>query len=45
MSGYAADVLANRGVDGSLRLLQKPFSALTLTNAVRDALAAPQAGA
>jgi PAS domain S-box-containing protein len=44
MSGYAADVLANRGVDGSLRLLQKPFSALTLTNAVRDALTAPPAG-
>ncbi len=42
MSGYAPSLLANRGVDGSVRLLQKPFSMLTLTSAVRDALdAAP----
>jgi signal transduction histidine kinase/ActR/RegA family two-component response regulator len=38
MSGYAASVLAERGVSGTPALLQKPFTALGLTSAVRQAL-------
>jgi signal transduction histidine kinase/ActR/RegA family two-component response regulator len=38
MSGYAADVLAERGVSGTPALLQKPFTALALTSAVRQVL-------
>jgi CheY-like chemotaxis protein len=39
MSGYAATVLADRGVsDAPALLVQKPFTALALTNAVRQAL-------
>jgi signal transduction histidine kinase/ActR/RegA family two-component response regulator len=39
MSGYAATVLTDRGmISGAPPLLQKPFSALGLTNAVREAL-------
>jgi hypothetical protein len=38
MSGYAANVLAERGVVDAPALLQKPFSALALMTAVRQAL-------
>jgi two-component system cell cycle sensor histidine kinase/response regulator CckA len=44
MSGYAATVLAERGVSGAPALLQKPFSALGLTNAVRQALDSAASG-
>ena len=41
MSGYAASVLAERGIAGAPPLLQKPFTALGLTSAVRQALDTP----
>ncbi len=41
MSGYTNDALADRGtLSGSTHLLQKPFTAAQLTNAVETALGA-----
>lgn len=42
MSGYTADVIADRGVlDDGVHLLEKPFSSATLAKAVREALDEP----
>ncbi len=41
MSGYAADVLAERGIPAGARLLQKPFSSSELAAKVREVLDLP----
>ena len=42
VSGYTADVIANRGVlDEGVQFLQKPFSAFDLSRRIREVLAQP----
>jgi FixJ family two-component response regulator len=38
MSGYTDDEIIRRGIGSGARLLEKPFSAEQIANAVREAL-------
>jgi FixJ family two-component response regulator len=38
MSGYTGELVANQGLDGSIRLLEKPFTRAALLKTIEAAL-------